>query len=113
MSGPRRFVPLTRVVVDALPIPFGLLEWCNEVLQTRKEIHMTRTTSAPSTEPKQPDFHGWHVTNKGEKGFWTKVGAAWPHKDGKGLSLQLDVMPMNGRIVLRQPSMKTDHTAGA
>jgi hypothetical protein len=46
-------------------------------------------------EPKQPDFHAWHVTSKGDKGFWTKVGAAWPHRDGKGLSLQLDVMPIN------------------
>ena len=113
MSGPHQFAALTRVVVDARPIPFGVVDRCNEELQIRKEIHMTRTTSASTAEPKQPDFHAWHVTNKGEKGFWTKVGAAWPHKDGKGLSLQLDVMPMNGRIVLRQPSVKTDQIAGA
>ena len=32
----------------------------------------------------------------------------------KGLSLQLDVMPMNGRIVLRQPSINTgEGRAGA
>ena len=73
---------------------------------------MTRTTSASTNEPKQPDFHAWHVTNKGDKGFWTKVGAAWPHRDGKGLSLQLDVMPMNGRIVLRQPSVNTRRYSG-
>ena len=114
MSGPRQFAALTRVVVDAFPVPFGLLDRCNEELQTRKEILMTRTASAPSTEPKLPDFHAWHVTNKGEKGFWTKVGAAWPHHDGKGLSLQLDVMPMDGRIVLRQHSTNTgDQRAGA
>ena len=110
MSGPRRSHSLTRVVVDDFPFSFGLWEWCNEVLQTRKELHMTRTT----TEPRLPDFHAWHVTSKGDKGFWTKVGAAWPHKDGKGLSLQLDVMPMNGRIVLRQPSISNgDGRAGA
>jgi hypothetical protein len=34
MSGPRQFAALTRVVVDALPFSFGLLEWCNEELQT-------------------------------------------------------------------------------
>ena len=75
---------------------------------------MARTTIAATTEPNTPAFQAWHVTNKGNKGFWTKVGAAWPHRDGKGLSLQLDVMPMNGRIVLRQPSVNTGDTqAGA
>lgn len=115
MSGPRQFAALTRVVLDAFPFPFGLVDRCNEELQTRKEIHMTRSTS-PATNPesKLPEFHAWHVTNKGDDSFWTKVGAAWPHRDGKGLSLQLDVMPMNGRIVLRQPSVNTgDQRAGA
>lgn len=32
-----------------------------------------------------------------------KVGAAWKHKDGFGYTIALDVAPMNGRIVLRQP----------
>ncbi|MEO8722615.1 MAG: hypothetical protein ABI395_03705, partial [Sphingobium sp.] len=88
-------------------------EWCNEVLQTRKEIHMTRTTNPSTVEPKLPDFHAWHVTNKGEKGFWTKVGAAWPHRDGKGFSLILSVIPIDGQIVLRQPSLSVgDSRAG-
>jgi hypothetical protein len=26
----------------------------------------------------------------------------WPHRDGKGLSLILSVIPMNGQIVVRQ-----------
>lgn len=68
---------------------------------------MTRTsqTPAPATapEPKAPDFIAWHVSNRGEKAFWTKVGAAWFHRDRKGLSLQLEVVPINGRIVLRTP----------
>ena len=94
--------------------PRGLSEGGNEPHRNERNFIMTRTTSAPATEPKQPDFHAWHVTNKGDKGFWTKVGAAWPHRDGKGLSLQLDIMPMNGRIVHRQPSVKTGDTrAGA
>ncbi|MBK9011096.1 hypothetical protein [Novosphingobium sp.] len=37
------------------------------------------------------------------KAFWTKVGAAWFHRDRKGVSLQLEVVPINGRIVLRTP----------
>ena len=26
-----------------------------------------------------PDFLAWHVTNRGAKSFWNKVGAAWKH----------------------------------
>lgn len=68
---------------------------------------MARTTQASATvtvpEPKAPDFIAWHVSNRGDKAFWTKVGAAWFHRDMKGLSLQLEVLPINGRIVLRTP----------
>jgi hypothetical protein len=74
----------------------------------RKEFIMVRTSTAATTEPNTPTFQAWHVTKKGEDVFWTKVGAAWPHRDGKGLSLQLSVIPMNGQIVLRQPLPKTD-----
>jgi hypothetical protein len=69
---------------------------------------MARTSQAPApanaTEPKAPDFIAWHVSNRGDKAFWTKVGAAWFHRDRKGLSLQLEVLPINGRIVLRTPT---------
>lgn len=68
---------------------------------------MARTTQASARgtapEPKAPDFIAWHVSNRGDKAFWTKVGAAWFHRDRKGLSLQLEVVPINGRIVLRTP----------
>jgi hypothetical protein len=47
-------------------------------------------------------FWAWPVANKGIDSFWTKVGVAWPHRDGKGQSSILSVIPMNGQIVLRQ-----------
>jgi len=50
-----------------------------------------------------PDFLAWHVIDKGEKSFWNKVGAAWKHKDDKGFTIQLEVVPINGRIVMRRP----------
>jgi hypothetical protein len=76
--------------------------------QERKDFIMARTSTATAatTEPKTPAFQAWHVTNKGDDSFWTKVGAAWRHRDGKGLSLILSVIPMNGQIVLRQPLPK-------
>jgi hypothetical protein len=57
-------------------------------------------------EAKAPGLIAYAVTDKGEdKSFWTRIGAAWDHEDGKGLTLQLDLVPVNGgRIVLRTPS---------
>jgi hypothetical protein len=38
-----------------------------------------------------------------QSGFWTRVGSAWPHKDGKGLNLQLiPGIAVTGRLVLRE-----------
>ncbi len=34
-----------------------------------------------------------------KKAFWTKIGAAWPHKDGKGLSLKFDFYPAGGQSI--------------
>lgn len=83
--------------------PRGLSEGGNEPHPNERNFIMARTNaSSASTEPKTPAFQAWHVTNKGDDSFWTKVGAAWPHRDGKGLSLILSVIPMNGHIVLRE-----------
>ena len=38
-----------------------------------------------------------------EKGWWTRVGSAWPHKDGKGLNVQLAAgVSVSNRLVLRE-----------
>lgn len=74
---------------------------------------MARTQNTPSTETKAPDFIAWHVAQKGDKSYWNKVGASWKHKDGKGMTLQLEVVPINGRIVLRVPSDNNAGTEGA
>ena len=33
--------------------------------------------------------------------FWTKIGAAFAHNDGKGYSLLLNALPTNGRLTIR------------
>jgi hypothetical protein len=33
--------------------------------------------------------------------MWNKVGSAWLHKDGKGFNVQLESLPVNGRLVIR------------
>ena len=35
-----------------------------------------------------------------KKSRWTEIGAAWPHRDGKGLTVVLKALPVNGRVVL-------------
>ena len=36
-----------------------------------------------------------------QRGYWTKVGAAWANKDARGLSIVLDMLPLDGRLVVR------------
>lgn len=64
-------------------------------------------------EKQGPVLIAWHVSDKGEKSFWTRIGAAWEHEDGKGLNLTLDLLPPNGRVVLRAPSEETETEKGA
>ena len=34
---------------------------------------------------------------------WTKVGAAFPHKEGSGLNIELSAIPLDGRLVVLPP----------
>ncbi len=45
-----------------------------------------------------------------DRAIWTRIGSQWPHDDGKGYNLQLDAMPIGGRIVLRSVKEKVDTT---
>lgn len=35
--------------------------------------------------------------------YWTKIGVAFAHNDGKGFSLRLEALPLNGNLTLRTP----------
>jgi hypothetical protein len=76
---------------------------------------MARENSNHTQALNAPGCMAWHVTQKGEKSYWNKVGAAWAHKDRKGYTLQLETCPINGRIVLRLPledAPQADNEAG-
>jgi hypothetical protein len=55
------------------------------------------------TSKRKPSHGIYHVTGEGEAARWTKIGVAWSHQDGEGLSLQLEYLPLAaaGRVVLR------------
>ncbi|MDR4483162.1 MAG: hypothetical protein R3B95_08045 [Nitrospirales bacterium] len=74
-------------------------------MTNRKRQSRTRKPS----DKQPPGLIAWHVAERGEKSFWTRIGAAWDHEDAKGMTLQLELMPVgNGRIVLREPSADTE-----
>jgi hypothetical protein len=66
---------------------------------------MTDNSNAPAAPSKAPSHYVYQVRDReGQKGIWTRIGAAWPQKDGKGFNVQLDAVPLDGRITLRVPS---------
>ena len=68
---------------------------------------MTNTTQ--STQSKAPSHVAYQVRDReGKKGFWTRIGAAWQHADGKGFNIQLEVVPLDGRVTLRVETEKKD-----
>jgi hypothetical protein len=58
------------------------------------------------TVSSKPSHKAYVVEDRaeGEEGdaFWTRIGSAWPHKDGKGINIVLSALPANGRLVLRE-----------
>ena len=60
--------------------------------------------ASPVSTKQRPALIAWHVSERGVKSYWTRIGAAWDHEDAKGMTLQLELMPVgDGRIVLREP----------
>lgn len=74
-----------------------------------KEHSMSNSKSNESTGSKLPSHIAYQVRDReGKKGFWTRIGSAWAHQDGKGFNIQLEVVPLDGRITLRVASEKKD-----
>jgi hypothetical protein len=71
---------------------------------------MTDTNNNQTTASKSPSHIAYQVRDRGEgkKSFWTRIGSAWPHADGKGFNLQIEVVPLDGRITLRVASEKKE-----
>jgi hypothetical protein len=47
-----------------------------------------------------------------EKSNWTRVGVAFPHKDGNGLSVELHAVPVSGKLVTRRHEAKAKGSEG-
>jgi hypothetical protein len=67
-------------------------------------------TDSTNNQPasKTPSHIAYHVRNgKADGSFWTRIGSAWAHKDGNGFNIQLETLPIDGRITLRIASEKS------
>ena len=71
---------------------------------------MSETNTETKPTGKAPSHVAYHVRDRGEgqKSFWTRIGSAWAHADGKGFNIQLDALPTDGRITLLVPSEKKE-----
>jgi hypothetical protein len=68
-------------------------------------------TDSTNNQPasKTPSHIAYQVRGrKGEPGFFDRIGAAWPNKKGTGFNIQLDAVPLNGRITLLIASEKSE-----
>ncbi len=69
---------------------------------------MTDTNAQP-TSSRTPSHIAYHVRDLGKptgdkKAIWTRVGSAWQHADGNGFNIQIETLPLDGRITLRVAS---------
>ena len=70
---------------------------------------MSDTNTPQASTSKMPTHTAYQVRDReGKKGYWTRIGSAWAHSDGKGFSVQLECVPLDGRITLRVVSDKKE-----
>ena len=69
---------------------------------------MTEVTQTQPSTSKTPSHIAYHVRERagGGDSFWTRIGSAWQHADGQGFNIQIETVPLDGRITLRIPSEK-------
>ncbi len=66
------------------------------------------------TKEKKAPTHGVYVVQgDGDNKRWIKIGAAWQNKDGKGMNLILDALPLTNKVVVREFSEKDAEDKGA
>ncbi|QDS91416.1 hypothetical protein FF011L_01460 [Roseimaritima multifibrata] len=69
-------------------------------------------TSTTSSSAKRPSLFAYQVRDIGDgKSYWNRIGAAWDTKSG-GFIIQLDCLPLDGRIVC-QPAIHEQADGGA
>lgn len=65
--------------------------------------HNKSNSDAAKSGYNKPFMLGYAVRpiGDGTKSSWSKIAAAWAHKDGEGFEVRLDALPVDGRLVFR------------
>src|SRR5262249_39919069 len=62
--------------------------------------------------PNTPTYILYHGRNTGKdkqgKKIWTRIGAVWPNKSGKGFNLTWDYLPLGDGLTVMLPLGKED-----
>ena len=69
---------------------------------------MSNTDTTESAPSKSPSHIAYTVREGKDKSYFTRIGAAWMHKDGKGFNIQIEAIPLDGKITLRIATDKKD-----
>ncbi len=64
---------------------------------------MTNTDTKTKVGNK-PTHIAYQVKEGSQKSYYTRIGAAFVHKDGKGFNILLDSIPVDGKVTLRAAS---------
>lgn len=55
---------------------------------------------------RRPTHIVWHVIGEADDANWVRLGAGWLNRDGKGISLRIEAVPVagftGGRTVIRE-----------
>jgi hypothetical protein len=69
----------------------------------------------PTMSTNMPTLLAYTVKNRGKnkKAIWTRIGAALPHNSGPSFSIEIEALPVDGRLVLIPPKSDEEDAAAA
>lgn len=55
------------------------------------------------TDERKPLFRVYTLCpRENDKPYWLNIGVAFPHKDGKGMNLVLQALPLDDKLIVRE-----------
>ena len=55
--------------------------------------------------------YGVKQSSKTKRNIWCRIGEAFPHEEGAGLTVVLNALPPDGRVILLEPDAADEHPA--